>query len=337
MRSNLFKKAASAAAVLSVAAGIATADVVNIWDFNVFSRSTIGSSGSAYGSDYQGSAGAVGSVWFSGFSLKDVPSASPSLARAFYGGGDFTLSGAVSNHGIEVAGNVVMNGASIYGPTFAGGNLSGTGGTLHGPVTLGGTKNVGPVVTVLGGLSENAAYTPTVNVFDVSSEFLSISDYAASLATTTTATNLWGELQITASGPLTVVDIAAADLASAWGVKVSGTGTVVINLLGSSVSFGSKTWTYADGASGSSTLLNLNEATTFNLSGGEHKLSILAPNAATHFSSGLVTGNLIVGSLTGGGQVNWNPSGGFSGQIPAPGTTVLALAGMGLMASRRRR
>ncbi len=337
MRSNPFLKAASAAAVLSVAAGLATADVVNIWDFNVFSRSTIGSAGSGYGSDYQGSAGAVGSVWFNGFSLKDVASASPSLDRAFYGGGDFTLSGAVTNHGIEVAGNVAMNGASIYGPVFAGGNLSGTGGTLHGPVTLGGSKTVGPVVTVLGSLTESAPYTPTINVFDVSNEFLSISNYAASLATTTTATNLWGELQIAASGPLTVVDIAAADFASAWGIKVSGAGTVVINLIGDSISFGSKTWNYADGATGSSTLLNLNEATTFNLSGGEHKVSILAPNAATHFSSGLVTGNLIVGSLTGSGQVNWNPSGGFNGQVPAPGTAALAMIGMGIMASRRRR
>ncbi|QYK48145.1 MAG: choice-of-anchor A family protein [Phycisphaeraceae bacterium] len=337
MRSNSFVQAASAAAVLFAGAGIANADPINIWDFNVFSRSTIGTAGSGYGSDFQGSAGSVGSAWFSGFSLKDVPSASPSLARAYYGGGNFTLSGAVTNHGIEVAGNVVMNHASINGPVFAGGNLSGLGGSLNGPVSLGGIKTVGPAVTVLGTLSENAPYTPTINVFDVSDQFLSISNYAASLAPSATATNLWGELQITASGPLTVVDIAAADLASAWGIKISGAGTVVINLLGETVSFGSKTWTYADGASGSSTLLNLNEATTFNLSGGDHKVSILAPNAATHFSSGLVTGNLIVGSLTGGGQVNWNPSGGFNGEIPAPGTAVLALAGMGLMATRRRR
>lgn len=337
MCSNLFKRAATSAAALSIVAGLAVADPVNIWDFNVFSRSTIGSAGSGYGSDFQGSAGSVGSAWFNGFSLKDVPSASPSLSRAYYGGGSFTLSGAVTNHGIEVAGNVAMNGATIYGPVFAGGNLSGTGGTLYGPVSLGGTKTVGPVVTVLGGLTENSAYAPTINVFDVADQFLTVSNYAAGLASNASVTNQWGQLLVNATSDLTVVDIPAADLASAWGVKVSGAGTVVINLLGSSVAFGSKTWTYEGGASSATTLLNLNQATTFDLSGGNHAVNILAPNAATHYSSGVVTGNLIVGSLTGSGQVNWNPGGGFTGSIPAPGAAALALVGMGVMATRRRR
>lgn len=334
MRSNLFTKAAFGAAVLSFVAGAASA--VDIWDFNVFSRSTIGTSSSGYGSDFQGAAGSVGSAWFSGFSLNDVAAASPSLVRAFYGGGDFSIGGTVTQDGIEVAGNVSVNWATINGPIYAGGNLGGFGGTVNGPVSIGGTKTVGPVLTVNGVLSESAPFSPTIDLFDVSSEFLAISNFAASLATTTTATNLWGQLIINASGPVTVVDVAAADLASAWGIKVSGTGTVVINVLGSSVSFGSKTWTYEGGASGTSTLLNLNEATTFDLSGGDHVVSILAPNAATHFSSGLVTGNLVVGSLTGSGQVNWNPGGGFNGDVPAPGTTMLALAA-GLIGARRRR
>jgi choice-of-anchor A domain-containing protein len=335
MRSNLFVKAASGAAVLSFFAGAASA--IDIWDFNVFSRSTIGTSTSGYGSDYQGAAGAVGSAWFNGFSLNDVAAASPSLSRAFYGGGDFSIGGTVTQDGIEVAGNVSVNWATINGPIFAGGNLGGFGGTVNGPVTIGGTKTVGPILTVNGTLTESAAFSPTIDLFDVSAEFLTISNYAANLATTTSATNVFGQLQIAANAPVTVVDIAAADLAAAWGIKVSGAGTVVLNVIGTSVSFGSKTWTYEGGASGSTTLLNLNEATIFDLSGGDHQVSILAPNASTHFSSGLVTGNLVVGSLTGSGQVNWAPGGGFQGDVPAPGTAVLALAGAGLMAARRRR
>lgn len=335
MRSNLLVKAASVAAVLSSIAGAASA--VDIWDFNVFSRSTIGTSGSGYGSDFQGAAGSVGSAWFNGFSLNDVASASPSLSRAFYGGGDFSIGGTVTQDGIEVAGNVNVNWATINGPIFAGGNLGGFGGTVNGPVTIGGTKTVGPILTVNGALNESAPFSPTIDLFDVSAEFLTISNSAANLAPTTTASNVFGQLIVNASGPLTVVDIAAADLTSIWGVKVVGGGTAVLNVIGSSVSFGSLTWTYEGGASSATTLLNLNEATTFNLSGGEHKVAILAPNAATHFSSGLVTGNLVVGSLTGSGQVNWNPGGGFQGDVPAPGTAVLALAGAGLMAARRRR
>lgn len=335
MRSNLFVKAASGAAVLSFMAGSASA--ADIWDFNVFSRSTIGTSSSGYGSDFQGAAGAVGSAWFNGFSLNDVAAASPSLSRAFYGGGDFSIGGTVTQDGIEVAGSVFVNWATINGPVYAGGNLGGFGGTVNGDVSIAGTKTVGPILTVNGALNESAPFNVTLDVNTVSAQFLGISNYAANLAPTTAATNTFGQLIVNASGPLTVVDIAAADLTSIWGVKVVGGGTVVLNVTGTSVSFGSLTWTYEGGASSAMTLLNLNEATTFNLSGGEHKVAILAPNAATHFSSGLVTGNLVVGSLTGSGQVNWNGGGGFQGDVPAPGTAVLALAGAGLMAARRRR
>lgn len=337
MRSNSFAQAATIAAVLSATAGIANADPVNIWDFNVFSRSTIGTSTTGYGSDFQGASGAVGYAWFNGFTVKAVGGTSTSLPRAFYGGGDFTLSGSVDHDGIEVAGNVNIVGASVNGPVFAGGNLGGTSGSITGNATIGGIKTVGFPLTVSGTLTENAPFAPSLDLADISDQFLSISNDAAGLATTTSATNVFGELQITANAPITVVEIAAADLVSAWGVKVSGPGTVIINVLGSTVGFGSRTWTYAGGASGGTTLLNLNEATTFNLDGGNHEVTILAPNAATHFTPGLVTGNLIVGSLTGGGQVNWAPGGGFHGDVPAPGTAMLALAGAGLMASRRRR
>ena len=334
MRSNLFTKAAIGAAVLSTIAGAASA--IDIWDFNVFSRSTIGTGSSGYGSDFQGAAGSVGNAWFNGFSLNDVAAASPSLSRAFYGGGDFSIGGTVTQDGIEVAGSVFVNWATINGPVYAGGNLGGFGGTVNGNVSIAGTKTVGPILTVNGALNEATPFSATLDVNGVSNQFLNLSNFAASLAPTATATNTFGQLVINATGPLTVVDIAASELSSIWGVKVAGTGTVVLNVSGSAVSFNSLTWTYEGGASGSTTLLNLNEATMFNLSGGEHKVAILAPNAATHFSSGLVTGNLVVGSLTGSGQVNWAPGGGFSGEVPAPGTAMLALAA-GLIATRRRR
>ena len=76
--------------------GSAASAAINPWDFNVFSRSTIGTAGSPYGSDYQGAAGSVGNAFFNGFSLRDIASSSPSLAQSFYGGGTFTLGGAVN-------------------------------------------------------------------------------------------------------------------------------------------------------------------------------------------------------------------------------------------------
>jgi len=63
-------------------------------------------------------------------------------------------------------------------------------------------------------------------------------------------------------------------------------------------------------------------------------VNILAPYAETVFSSGLVTGSLIVGGLQGGGQVNL---GHFDGGPPVPEPGTLALLGAGACALIRRR
>lgn len=177
-----------------------------------------------------------------------------------------------------------------------------------------------PGVSVSGTLETRQVYTPLFDVADVSSYFYNFGESATAMTPTSTYANNWGELVINAVGPLTVVNVATADFTSAWGVRVVGGGAVVVNVGGSSVSFASKTWTYQNGASNASTLLNMSQATTLTISGG-HNVNILAANAATQFSSGTVTGNMIVGSLAGIGTVNWNSEGGFSGAdyVPAPG------------------
>ncbi|MBX3379929.1 MAG: choice-of-anchor A family protein [Phycisphaeraceae bacterium] len=328
----------SAAAFVGAAALSSVANAaVSYWDFNVFSRSTIGSANQAYGSDFQGASGAVGNAYFSGFAAKTNANSSASLANGFYGGGDFRLSGSVNNGGISVAGNVTMNGASITGPVWGGGNLGGSGGSVNGNVSIAGTKTTGNQLTVNGSLNTGQAYAAALNLVAVSSYFQNAGNYAASLAPTGSYVNQWGELIINASGPLSVVNVNTSDFINAWGIRVVGNGAVVINVAGTNLNFASKTWNYQNGASSVSTLLNLNDATTINMSGG-HNVNILAANANTSFSSGVVTGNLIVGSLMGSGQVNWNDLGGFSGTalIPAPGAAFV-IAGAGLIVFRRRR
>lgn len=324
---------AGAAALTSVANA-----AVSYWDFNVFSRSTIGSAGQGYGSDFQGASGAVGDAYFSSFAARTMANSSPSLAAGFYGGGGFTLSGSVNNGGVNVAGTVTMNNASIYGGVNGGGNLGGAGGTVYGNVDISGAKTTGNQLTVTGSVNTGQAYAAALNLAAASTYFQNAGSYAAGLTPTGTYVNQWGELIINASGPLSVINVSASDFTNAWGIRVVGNGAVVINVAGTSLNFASKTWNYQNGASAVSTLLNLNEATSINMSGG-HNVNILAANANTTFSSGVVNGNLIVGSLMGGGQVNWNQNGGFSGGalIPTPGGVALAVAGAGLVVFRRRR
>ncbi|MBX3387902.1 MAG: choice-of-anchor A family protein [Phycisphaeraceae bacterium] len=327
-----------AAAIMSAAALTSVASAaISYWDFNVFSRSTIGTSGQGYGSDFQGASGAVGNAYFSSFAARTMANSSPSLAAGFYGGANFTISGSVNNGGVNVAGNVTMNNASISGPVYGGGNLGGAGGSVNGNVSIAGTKTTGNQLTVNGSLSTGQAYAAALNLADASTYFHNAGNYAAGLASTTSYVNQWGELIINASGPLTVVNVNSSDFINAWGIRVVGSGPVVVNVGGTSLNFASKTWNYQNGASAVSTLLNLNQATSISMSGG-HNVNILAANAATSFSSGVLTGNLIVGSLTGSGQVNWNEAGGFSGSamIPAPGGAIV-LAGAGLIVIRRRR
>lgn len=308
---------------------------ISYWDFNVFSRGTIGTSASAYGSDFQGASAAVGSAYFSGFTVRGVAATSPTIPGGFYGGSNFTLNGGSVDHGgLYVAGDISLSSASVAHDVRGGGNLTGGTGTISGNTYIAGSNT--SALSFVGALNVGQAYTAPIDLNDASSYFLTTSNYAASLSPTAGYVNEWGHLKIsTGNAALTVVNISTTDYFNAWGVTVDGSGTVIVNVGGSSLTLNYKTWSYTGGASNQNTLLNLNEATTLNLNNGA-KVNILAPNAATHFSSGLVEGDLIVGSLTGSGQVNW--AGGFSGEhvIPAPGAAVIAIMG-GMAMLRRRR
>jgi choice-of-anchor A domain-containing protein len=317
-------------------AGSAYADI-NPWDFNVFSRSTIGSSASAYGSDFEGAAGAVGNAWFGGFALRAVGGSSPSLPQSWYGGGDLHFSGQINNGGAENRGTVTLTSGTILGGLTTNGNLAGTSGSITGNATLGGIKTAPGSLTVAGTLTQNAGFVATVNLADVSAYFLAQSNAAAALANTAVATLSFGAYTVNTVPGVNVVTLSATDLLNAHTFNVNGPGTLIINVTGTSVSLDSTTWNYGGGASVRTTLLNYNQATAFSLTSG-NVVNILAPNAATNFLSGNVNGNLIVGSLLGGsnsgGQVNW--TGGFNGTIPAPSVAgVLALGG--LVSLRRRR
>lgn len=315
-------------------AGIACAGPT-FWDFNVYSRTTIGSASQGYGSSIQGATGAAGDAWFSSFSGRSWAQASPGLPGGFYGGGTLTINGgSIGSGGVYVAGDARLNNVTITGNVNAGGNLTGTG-TVNGSAYLGGSYLSGNAMNIIGGVSNGGLQRSQIDVNSGAGYFAGASSYAGSLTTNVQYVNNWGEIVINASRALTVVNMTSAEFASAWGMRISGPGTVIVNVDGTQVTLGSKTWTYENGASSNTTLLNLKNATYLALSGGNN-VNILAINAATNFSSGVVRGNLIVGSLTGSGSVEWN--GGFSDSyaIPSPGMLGM-LATVGVVAVRRQR
>ena len=71
MKRALGKFAAALGLGLTLGFGAQTTQAadINPFNFNVYSLGDIGTSGSGYGSDYQGVAGAAGSAYFTNFSL----------------------------------------------------------------------------------------------------------------------------------------------------------------------------------------------------------------------------------------------------------------------------
>ena len=330
-------RAAVVATLLGVAgsAGIATAGPT-FWDFNVYSRTTIGGEKQGYGSSIQGAIGAAGDAWFSSFAGRTSEKASPGLPGGFYGGGNLTItSGSIGSGGVYVAGDASLNGVDIAGDINAGGDLSGEG-TVKGAAYLGGSFLSGKVMDISDGVfGGSGGYKSPIEVKAAAEYFAGLSSYAGSLTTNGKYVNNWGEIVIDTNDALTVVNMTSSDIANAWGLRISGKGTVIVNVDGTEVKLGSKTWTYENGASSNTTLLNLTDATYLALS-GDNNVNILAINAETNFSKGVVRGNLIVGSLKGEGSVEWD--GGFTGSasIPSPGMLGM-LATVGVLAVRRQR
>ena len=107
-----------------------------------------------------------------------------------------------------------------------------------------------------------------------------------------------------------------------------------INVPDSNVLFDSLLWVYEGGIEPQNTLLNMPNATNLQFT-GSHVVNVLAPLADAYCPAGLVTGNLIVGDLQGGIQVNL---GHFRSVIvPEPASLcVLAMSGIALLRRRYR-
>lgn len=288
-------------------------------------------------SDVQGTVAVGGNATINGYSIN---------SPAFYPGNALT-----------VAGDLTYTGGSIYGNTVVGGNLtSNYSGSFNGSVAVGGNLNASSGisatgVTVWGTTTGYQPWYPAkaqgTGSFSLGMDFTaerarltSLSTELSSDAVTGTATNSFSTLVFNAtnSNGINIFDITASQ--AGMNMQINGlgaSGTVIINVSGSNVSFGSHG--YTNFGSGNQVLFNLAEATTVSV--GSLYGSLLAPNATVLAGYGHIEGQVVVNNWTTSVQVNNVP---FVGSLPVtavpePETYAMFLAGLGIMGvvARRRK
>lgn len=325
-----------------------SADAPNPYDFNVFATQNIGSPSSYYGSDFQGIAGAAGSVYFSGFQLNTNGTTSASQPYSLFTGGSTNFnSGQIDHGGISSGGSVNLNSTTVNGNVSSGGGLSGNGGQINGNVSVAGSNTSS--ATVNGSVSTGVAYTPTLNLNTVSNYFKSASSFWAGLSQTSSWANSYGQIQVAAlSSGRNIVNLNYSDLAGVYGIALSGGANSFVvfninNVPASGANLQYLTLNLSGGITSSDVLINLGLANSITINGGS--FNILAPNTDIQYNSGALNGSLVAQNLNGSGQVN---SGGFSGyaadqnnfntQVPEPSTYAIlgSMLAIGALAQRRR-
>ncbi len=122
----------------------------------------------------------------------------------------------------------------------------------------------------------------------------------------------WGGLTLTGSDPyLNVFSVNGSNLSSANNVEIDvpNGSAVLVNISGTTL-----TWTgglVVNGTAITNVLYNFYQASSITIQGINVTGSILAPFAAVNFVSGVQNGQMICLSLTGMGQFNYSPFGGY--------------------------
>lgn len=299
--------------------------------FNVFSLGDIGTTNSPYASDFQGIAGSVGGFYVKNFSFHDL-NVGPGTGVSLYAGGDVSLKWGSTNYGgIEAGGNVTIDGFTVGSKISpanvrSGGNVTiknvGLGQNNVGTVRAAGTVTEptwwqwSPSLQVI----EDEDYAPTLDLGGYVNYFNTVSAGFGNMSTTATPGIQWGnQFSVNLNSGVNVIELTALQLKNATDFLVNGPAdaTLVINVYDETVDFDSVTWNLQGGVEWSDLLINMPNALEVKLKGGNH-VSLLAPKADTRFIEGLLIGNLVVGKLRGGGQVNAGQFNGFDEGLPPP-------------------
>jgi len=307
--------------------------------FNVYSLNDITYSAS----DFQGKAGAAGDVSLVNFSLGIFDSGN----YVSHGGKKVTLGSGSYYGGIEASTDVNLDDATIKRDVLAGGNVNNTaGGTVEGDVNAAGNVNLTIAYNVWGSKNSGIIYSPIAYHSLISNYFTNFSTTIGAMGDTgTISDNGSGLLSVTVQSGINVFSIDAATLKNAHTFNVTGPSdsVVYINIETptGSANLDFTTWNYWGGILSSNVLVNYYQADSLTYSNGGI-FNLLAPFADTSYSGGIHTGNLIVGNLSGTGQVNLGhfsaPSReGIPSPVPEPATMLLFGTGLIGLATRLKR
>jgi choice-of-anchor A domain-containing protein len=280
-------------------------------------------------SDVEGTVAVGGNANISGYSINAHNLAGTALTV----GGNLSFSSGSISGDTSVGGNLVSNYSGTYGGNVAvGGNLDATAGISGGSsntVTVWGTTNGYQSWYQPQLLSGSGSFSQGVDFNALRTSLTGLSTRLDGLAAAS-AVDSWGTWVFTASNAngINVFDITSAQADDNMRIDGLGAnGSVIINVLGSTVNFGNHGFTNFNNR----VLFNLPQATTLQL--GWVDASILAPFASVGSGYGLVEGQVVVNSWASSVQINDRP---FVGQvplapIPEPETYAMLLAGLGLM------
>ncbi len=271
--------------------------------FHVYSLGDIGTDNGGYTSDIDGVIGAAGDVYFKSFSAAGKGSTD---GYTLHTGGSAYLKGGSYTGSLDISKDLTLQSLSVNGDIYMGGSLNTQGGgTINGSIAAGGSADLPKQWSATGGVKEGTDYVG-LDYDAISSYFKGTSSSIASMSATGKITNNWGGLSYSAAEGINVLEISSSDLKNAWGFDIKGSAgsKVLINVSDSSATLDSTNWSYSGGITAADVILNFADAEKLSLS-SSNNVNILAPLADTYFSSGVITGSLIVGNLNGGGQINF--------------------------------